>query len=208
MKPYPLKCRTIASLALSLWAVALSGLLLLPSAALAQKFVIKPVAEKKLNVLPVGPWYWQLENFPTLALAKAAEGPLSLAAEISGKVWLFTLGPKGPPTHGGTKVTEIGPIAPVAASEYLLRINHASGPPGAKTPVHSHPGSEAFYVLAGRLGQRTPHGVSHADAGQSMPGHGPDMPMEVFSTGPGDLDQIVMFVVDATRPFSAPAKID
>ena len=132
MKPHPLECRTIASLALSLWAVALPGLLLLPSAASAQKFVIKPVAEKKLNVLPVGPWYWQLENFPTLALAKAAEGPLSLAAEISGKVWLFTLGPKGAPTHGGTKVTEIGPIPPVAASEYLLRINHASGPPGAR----------------------------------------------------------------------------
>jgi hypothetical protein len=41
-----------------------------------------------------------------------------------------------------------------------------------------------------------------------MPGHGPDMPMEVFSTGPGDLDQIVMFVVDASKPFSTPAKMD
>jgi hypothetical protein len=196
----------IIALALSLCAM---GLLLSPTTAAAQgKFVIKPVAEKKLKVLPAGPWYWQLENFPTLALAKAAEGPTSLAAEVAGKVWLFTLGPKGSATRGGTKVAEIGPVPPVAAPEYLLRINHAGGPPGAKTRVHSHPGSEAFYVLAGRLGQRTPHGVAHADAGQSMRGHGPDVPMEVFSAGTTDLDQLVMFVVDATRPFSPSAKLD
>ena len=78
----------------------------------------------------------------------------------------------------------------------------------AKTPVHTHPGSEAFYVLAGRLGQRTPHGVSYAEAGQSMNGHGADMAMEVFSAGTTDLDQLVMFVVDATKPFSSPAKFE
>jgi hypothetical protein len=105
-------------------------------------------------------------------------------------------------------VAEIGPVPAITASEFLLRINHAGGPPGAKTAVHTHPGSEAFYVLAGRLGQRTPHGVSHADAGQTMNGHGPDTPMEVFSAGATDLDQIVLFVVDATRPFSSPAKFE
>jgi hypothetical protein len=50
--------------------------------------------------------------------------------------------------------------------------------------------------------------VSHADAGQSMNGHGPGMPMEVFSSGTTDLDQLVMFVVDATKPFSSPAKFE
>lgn len=196
----------VIALALSLCAM---GLLLSPMTAVAQgQFVIKPVAEKKLQQLPAGTLYWLLENFPTLAQAQTAEGPMSLAAEISGKVWLFTLGPKGSTTRGGTKVAEIGPVPPVTAPEYLLRINHAGGPPGAKTRVHSHPGSEAFYVLAGRLGQRTPHGVSHADAGQAMPGHGPDVPMEVFSAGTTDLDQLVMFVVDATRPFSPSAKFE
>jgi hypothetical protein len=166
------------------------------------------VAEKKLKQLPSGPLYWRIENFPTLALAQAAAGEASLAAEVSGKVWLFTLGPKGGVTPGGSKAAETGPVPPIAAPEYLLRINHAGGPPGAKTPVHSHPGSEAFYVLAGRLGQRTPHGVAHADAGQSMNGHGADTPMEVFSAGASDLDQLVMFVVDATRPFSSPANLE
>jgi hypothetical protein len=120
----------------------------------------------------------------------------------------FPLGPKGGATPGGSKVVEIGPVPPIAAPEYLLRINHAGGAPGAKTPVHTHPGSEAFYVLAGRLGQRTPHGVSYAEADQPMNGHGADTPMEVFSAGTSDLDQIVMFVVDVTRPFSSPAKFE
>jgi hypothetical protein len=202
-----MKLRTCATaITLSLCAIAV---LLSPSPAAAQqKFEIKPVAEKKLKQLPAGPLYWRVENFPTLAQARAAEGPHSLAAEVAGEVWLFTLGPKGGLTAGGSKVAEIGPVPPVIAPEYLLRINHASGPPGAKTPVHSHPGSEAFYVLAGRLGQRTPHGVSYAEAGQPMNGHGADIPMEVFSAGTTSLDQLVMFVVDATRPFSSPARFE
>jgi hypothetical protein len=179
--------------------------------AAAQKppeFVIKAVAEKKTKELPAGLLYWRLENFPTLAQAKAAAGPTLLAAEVSGKVWLFTLGAKGGVTAGGVKVIEIGPVPRITAPEYLLRINHAGGPPGAKTKVHSHPGSESFYVLAGQLGQKTPFGVAHADAGQAMVGHGPSMPMEVFSSGTTDLDQLVMFFVDATKPFSSPAKFE
>jgi len=206
MKPQISGAQSIVVLALSLCAV---GLLLLPSTATAQpKFDIKPVAEKKLKQLPAGPLYWQVENFPTLAQARAAERPTSLASEVAGKVWLFTLGPRGGSTPGGSKVVEIGPVPPITAPEYLLRINNAGGPPGARTPVHTHPGSEAFYVLAGQLGQKTPHGVSHIDIGQSMPGHGPDTPMEVFSSGTSDLNALVMFVVDAAKPFSSPAKFE
>ncbi len=206
MKPQIFSAQSIIVLALSLCAV---GLLLLPSTATAQpKFDIKPVAEKKLKQLPAGPLYWQVENFPTLAQARAAERPTSLASEVAGKVWLFTLGPRGGSTPGGSKVVEIGPVPPITAPEYLLRINNAGGPPGARTPVHTHPGSEAFYVLAGQLGQKTPHGVSHIDIGQSMPGHGPDTPMEVFSSGTSDLNALVMFVVDAAKPFSSPAKFE
>ena len=198
--------RRVVAMALLL---GVTGVLLAPSTAAAQqKFEIKNVAEKKLKQLPVGPLYWRVENFPTLAQAQAAAGETSLAAEVSGKVWLFTLGPKGGATPGGSKVTEIGPVPPITAPEYLLRINHAGGPAGAKTPVHTHPGSEAFYVLAGRLGQRTPHGVNYADAGQSINGHGADTAMEVFSAGTTDLDQLVMFVIDATRRFSVPAKFE
>jgi hypothetical protein len=191
--------------AFALCAMASWGLL--PAAA-QPEFFVKSVVEKRVAAQPVGPLYWRVENFPTLALAQAAAGETSLAAEVSGRAWLFTLGPKGGRTADATKVADIGPVPAIVASEYLLRINHAGGPAGAKTPIHAHPGYEAFYVLAGRLGQRTTHGVSYADAGQSMNGHGPDMAMEVFNAGTSDLDQLVMFVVDATRPFSSPAKFE
>ncbi len=177
-----------------------------PAVGAQPEFFIKPVAQKKLKQLPAGPLYWQVENFPTLAEAQSAAGPTSLAAEVAGKVWLFTLGPKGGSTPGGTKVVEVGPVPAITAPEYLLRVNHTGGAPGAKTPVHTHPGSEAFYVLTGRLGQKTSNGVSHVEAGKTMNGHGADMTMEVFSSGTIDLNALVMFVVDASRPFSSPSK--
>lgn len=186
-------------------AVALAGAVLSPSTASAQKFEIKPVAERKVQQLPPGPLFWRIDTFPTLAQAQAAAGPTGLAAEVAGKDWLFTLGPSGRSSPGGSKVAEIGPIPAVTASEYLLRINNAGGVPGVKTPVHTHPGSETFYVLSGQLSQKSPHGVNHVDAGHSMPGNGPGMPMEVSSSGTTDLNALVMFVVDATKPFSSPA---
>jgi len=190
------------------------------AAAEEQRYVVKPIAEMKIKQLPQGALYWRVENFPTLEQAKAAagryrwnpdtvsyEGSPALAAEVAGKAWLFTLGAKGGATPGGTRVTEIGPVPPVSAPEYLLRVNHGSGPAGSKTPVHTHPGSEAFYVVAGRLGQKTPHGESHIEAGKTMNGHAADMPMQVFNSGTTDLTALIMFVVDATRPFSTPAKL-
>jgi hypothetical protein len=222
MKRHLLRFRRFVSFALSMSSIAFTGLLLSPLPAVAQgQYVVKPVAEMKIKQLPKGPLYWRVENFPTLEQAKAAAGSYrwnpdtvsyvglpSLTAEVAGKVWLFTLGPKGGSTPGGSKVAEIGSVPPITAPEYLLRINHGSGPPGSKTPVHTHPGSEAFYVVAGRLGQRTTHGVKHVEAGHTMNGHPADMTMEVFNSGTTELTALIMFVVDATKPFSTPAKFD
>src|SRR5262245_5317989 len=164
--------RFVVVLALSLFLEI--GLLAAPSLVAAQaQYIVQPVAEMKVKQLPKGELFWRIESFPTLDSAKAAATPYrwnpdtvsydglpSLAAEVAGKAWLFTLSPKGGATAGGMKVAEIGPVPPVSAPEYLLRVNYGHGPPGATTPVHTHPGSEAFYVIAGRLGQRTPQGVT------------------------------------------------
>ena len=167
-----------------------------------------PTVEKKLKELPPGPLFWRIENLATLSEAETAAGPTGLAAAISGKVWLFTLGPKGGATPSSTLVAEIGPVPSLDAPEYLLRIMRATGVPGARSQEHSHPGSEAFYVLQGRLGMRTPHGTVHADAGTAMNGHGADMPMQLLSAGTVDLEVLVIFLVDATRPFSSPARFN
>lgn len=168
---------------------------------------IKPLAEKKVSQLPPDPLYWSIENFASLEQAKQAAGEWALAVEAGGKAWLFTLGGRGGHTPGGTKIVEVGPIPRVSAPQYLLRINQATGPNGAVTPVHSHPGSEAFYVLAGEQSIRSAHGVMQVRVGEPAAGHGADMAMQVSSSGATDLHSLVMFVVDATRPFSSPAKL-
>ena len=191
--------------------VLASGLWSLPSAAAQQalpagSLAIKVLTEKKVAELPAGPLFWRLENFPTLAQAQATAGPTGLAAEAQGKVWLITLGPAGGLSAGGTKVAEVGPLPPVVATQYLLRINEPSGPPGSITIVHSHPGTEAFYVLTGELCMRTPQGVIRVSAGRTEAGTGADIPVQVSSCGSTDLRGLVMFLVDATKPFSSPAK--
>ena len=189
---------------LLVWVTAIAGLLL-STAAQAQKFDITPIAEKKVPQLPPGPLFWRVDTFPTLAQAQAAASPTALAAEVDGKAWLFTLGPRGGSSPGGNKVAEAGPVPSITAPEYLLRVVRSSGSPGATTPVHMHPGSETFYVLSGELTQKTPEGVHRVSAGQSMPGHPPNTPMQVSSSGTSDMSALVMFVMDATKPFSSPA---
>ncbi len=166
---------------------------------------VTPIAARKVTELPKGDLFWRVENFDSIEAAKAAASHWSLAAEADGKAWLFTLGAKGGATPGGTGRAEIGPIQVVPATNYLLRINRASGVRGAITPVHSHPGSEAFFVLAGEQSIRTPHGTQVVKAGEPEAGHRPGMPMQVSSSGEADLLSLVMFVVDADQPFAPPA---
>lgn len=179
------------------------------AAAPATALLIEPVAEKVVQRLPPGALHWRIERYPTLAPAKAAAGPWSLAAAAWGQAWLVTLSGKGGASPGGRKVAEIGPVAtPREADRFLLRVNLASGPPGAKTPVHAHPGSEAFFVLRGELTQRTQHGLRRVPAGEVMAGHEPGTIMQLHSTGAEPLRQLVMFVVDADKPFSTPGEFE
>lgn len=189
-------------------AVLVAGLFLVSSTATAQQaLVIKALAEKKVLQLPDGPLFWRIETYATLAEAQAVAGLWGLAVESKGKVWLFRLGPATGSPAGGRKVVEVGPLPPVAAPEFLLRINEATGPAGSITPVHTHPGSEAFYVLSGEQCIRSVHGVIRVGVGRPETGHGAGVPMQVSSCGSGALHALVMFVVDATKPFSSPATI-
>ena len=186
----------------------------------AAKYNVKPIAELKTRQLPSGPLYWRIESFASVEQAKSAAGSYrwnpdtvsydglpSLVAQTPGHVWLFTLGPKGGETTGGTMVAEIGPVPPINAPEYLLRVNYGSGPPGSRTPTHMHPGSESFYVISGRLGQRLSTGTKYAEAGHTLTGNPADTPMEIFDAGTTEVQALIMFVVDATRPFSVPTEI-
>jgi hypothetical protein len=192
---------------LAITALAALGLICPPVAHAQEALVIRALSEKRVAQLPAGPLFWRVETFPTVAAAQAAAGPTGLVAESGGRVWLLTLGPRGGASPGGTRVAEVGPLPVVQSTEYLLRVNEASGPPGSVTPVHSHPGSEAFFVLAGEQSIRTPTGTLRVAAGRPEAGPGDGTPLQVSSTGATDLLALVMFLVDAARPFSSPAEL-
>ena len=187
--------------------VLFAGLMSVSLATAQQVLAIKSLAEKRVTELPSGELFWRIDTFGTVAEARVAAGPWSLVAEAAGKVWLFTLGAAGGSSANATKVAEVGPIPRITATEYLLRINDASGPPGSVTPVHSHPGSEAFFVLTGEQSIRGAHGVMRVKAGQAEAGQGAEKAMQVSSSGSTDLHALVMFVVDASKPFSSRATI-
>lgn len=191
--------------------VALSVLIALATGpALAQskgKFVVTKMTERQVEALPDGELYWHVENFDSLDAAKAAGGDFSLAGEFDDKAWLFTLADREAGGMGGAHVASIGPVPRIESDEFLLRINNAVAPVGAKTRVHTHPGPEAFLILSGQLTQHTPYGMHVLNAGGTMPGV-PDQAMEVESTGDEELRELIMFVVDPSRPFSEDATLN
>ena len=173
------------------------------------KFVVETVAEKALLALPEGgDLHWHVETFATLEEAKAAATDTGIPAEVGGKAWLLTLGPEDAAGHGGENVATIGPIDRFEAPEYLLRINVSAAPPGSKTSVHSHPGSEAIHVLSGEATIRWPDRTEVVGAGQSLAGEPPHTPMEATSSGDEELVELIMFVVDPKQPFSTPAVLE
>jgi quercetin dioxygenase-like cupin family protein len=186
---------------------ALFGIVAAPAAQPAA-FMIETVAERRVTHLPSGTLVWRIETLPSAQAAKAAESPYGLSATVAGRHWLFTLARAGGATPGATRVREIGPVPTPDARHYLLRINRAGGPPGSQTPIHSHPGAEAIYVLGGQVTQRTSHGTEQAGAGDTLSAHAPQMAMQLTSSGKAPLEQLVMFVVDADQPFSPEARFD
>lgn len=197
---------TICRAIVNSWALA--GALLLGTApALAQERSGPPVlVEKKMTSLPSGALVWRLENFRTAAEAQAVAGPTGLVAQAAGKVWLFTLGPGGGSSPGATKVAEIGPLPPASAKQYSLQIRESKNEAGSSSPVHTHPGPEAFYILAGEQSVKTPDGVRRLTAGQGAVGAAAGTPMQVSNTGSMNVHMFILFVLDADKPFSSPAK--
>ncbi len=182
--------------------------LLATSVVLAQlALVIQPLAERKVTDLPAGALFWRIESYPSREAAQRSMGAWSLVAETTGKIWLFTLGPAGGTSLGGTKVAEVGPITRVSAPQYLLRINEASGPPGEYDC-----GPQSSW-LRGVL--RTCRRAKHSKCSWHVSGEARHAGTGRWREhGNAGLQQrfersclLVMFVVDATKPFSSPASL-
>jgi hypothetical protein len=167
----------------------------------------KTLAEKPVGQLPTGALVYRLETFPTIAVAQAAAGPLGVAAEAGSKAWLLTLGPAGGTSAGGATVTELGPLTIPSATTYTLRLQQRVSQPGCEGDAHTHPGAEAWYLLAGEQTIISSTGQARLIAGQGLVGPAPGAPMQLAYTGTAMTDALTFLILDGAQPASTPATI-
>ncbi|MGO4549581.1 cupin domain-containing protein [Lysobacter sp. 2RAF19] len=126
--------------------------------------------------------YWHLRAFPNRATAEAARRAGDIVVEEAGRTWLSEFGPRSMATAGGEFVARIGPLQLPPANNYTAVLSYAVMRPGDSSRVHTHPGPEGWYVLAGAQCLETPAGATRARAGETMT-VAPNVPMELNVTG-------------------------
>jgi hypothetical protein len=163
-------------------------------------------AREELGALPRdSALYWHIDAFRTRAQAQAAKVPRSTVVQSLGRVWLFTIGDTGWRASGGERIAVVGPLPLVDADAYAAVYMEAVFQPRMQSPVHRHPGVEAWYTLEGEQCLETPNGTlmqRAGDPGVMVPG---GLPMILIGTGTGVRRSLVLILQDAARPRSTVA---
>ena len=126
--------------------------------------------------------YWHLSTFESRKAADAAKSATGLVVEEDKRVWLSEFGPKNSASRGGKAIAIVGPLQLPPAKSYSAVLSYAVMRPGDNSRVHTHPGPEGWYVIAGEQCLETPAGASRAKAGGVMTVP-PNVPMELNATG-------------------------
>ena len=126
--------------------------------------------------------YWHLSAFPTRKGAETARSATGIVVEEDGRVWLSEFGPRNAAPRGGEAIAVVGPLQLAAAKSYAAVLSYAVMRPGDNSRVHTHPGPEGWYVLAGEQCLETSAGASKGRAGETMTVRS-DTPMELNVTG-------------------------
>lgn len=159
------------------------------------------LAAQRLGPLSDGPAYWHLHAYPTRAAAEAAKAPNQTLVESVGRVWLMAIAPQNWQAKSGERVGVIGPLETERSREYTAQYMEAIFPPGFDTPVHRHPGPEAWYTVAGEVCLETPEGKAMGRAGDTagviVRG---GLPMRLSVTGTQERRSIVLILHDSSQP--------
>ena len=126
--------------------------------------------------------FWHLRAFPSRDAAETAKSATGIVVEEGGRAWLSEFGPRNTGPRGGEGIAVVGPLRLPAAKSYTAVLSYAVMRPGDESRVHTHPGPEGWYVLAGEQCLETPDGAGRARAGGTM-SVPPDVPMELHVTG-------------------------
>lgn len=157
------------------------------------------VTDKRLPGMLRSPVFWHIDEFPSLAAAQRAEDSLSVALEAGGSAWLYSFNSDTSDHHGGKHRGVVGPLPIQANRPYSVMAMSTRFPPGAFSPVHTHSGPEAWWVLEGEQCLQTTRTTVRAHAGQSaLVAEGDTMRM--MATGTGQRRALVLILHDANRP--------
>ncbi len=148
--------------------------------------------------------YWRLTTFESREAAEAAMSAEGLVVEEDGRVWLSEFGARDAVTSGGEAVAVIGPLLLPAAKTYSAVLSYAVMRPGDSSRVHTHPGPEAWYVLAGEQCLETPAGAIKGGAGETMTVP-PNVPMELNVTGTALRRAFALVIHDSTQARGIPS---
>jgi quercetin dioxygenase-like cupin family protein len=154
-----------------------------------------------LGLLPRTQLFWHLYVFPSRAAANSAKAPQQTIVEEFGKVWLFAIAPQNWHPSAGERVSIVGPLPHSTTKSYTARYLVGVVPPGEHTPVHTHAGPEAWYLLAGAECLETPEGITVAHAGGSAVVK-EGLPMMLSSVGTETRNAFALILHDSSLPWT------
>lgn len=148
--------------------------------------------------------YWHLYTFESKEAAEEARSATGIVVEEDGRVWLSEFAARDTAAPGGEVVAVVGPLQLPVANRYTAVLSYAVMRPGESSRVHTHPGPEGWYVLAGEQCLETPTGASKGRAGQTM-AVPPNVPMELTVTGTKLRRAFALVIHDATQQRGVPS---
>ena len=148
--------------------------------------------------------YWHLRAFPSRKAAETAKSATGIVVEEDGRVWLSEFGSRSIAPRGGAAIAVIGPLELPVAKSYSAILSYAVMRPGDKSRVHTHPGPEGWYVLAGEQCLETPAGADRAQAGGTMTVR-PNVPMRLNVTGTRLRRAFALVIHDSTQGRGTPS---
>ena len=148
--------------------------------------------------------YCHLRTFPSRAAAEAAKSATGIVVEEDGRVWLSEFGPRDMALRGGESVALIGPLELPPAKNYDAVLSYAVMRPADRSRVHTHPGPEGWYMLAGEQCLETQAGTKKAANGETM-AVPPNVPMELSIVGTTLRRSLVFIIHDSAQAAIIPS---
>jgi quercetin dioxygenase-like cupin family protein len=137
--------------------------------------------------------------------AEAAKSATGIVVEEDGRAWLSEFDPRNTVLPGGEAIAVVGPLRLLAAKSYTAVLSYAVMRPGDNSRVHTHPGPEGWYVLAGEQCLETPAGAHRSRAGEAttVP---PNVPMELNVTGTALRRAFALVIHDSAQQRGIPSE--